>query len=312
MIRDWQIGQVPEVGAWRGMPFGEYRGWPGISKSFLARARGGYPAEWKLPAKPPSAAMDLGSAVDCLIYQGPAIFRARYPEIPVVLKKDGTPYVDYLGSKPGQAWLAEQEAEGRTVLPSDARLAAVDTAHAVMLHPLAGMLIAAGAGQVSLYWGPMEARRKGRTDTLILAGSPRWAEIVAALHLPPDAPGVIIDLKTSGPSKSGRARTPREWASHAYSYGYHLQMGWYAQGARETLGDGEWPCVLIQATTAPPWPVEVYVMDGELTDLGLVEMEDLEQLYYQCQAGDYWPTTLSATEPHRMRLERWMTREEGF
>ena len=311
MIRDWQIGQAPEVGAWRGIPFGEYRDWPGTSKSFLARARGGYPAEWKLPVKP-TAAMALGSAVDCLIYQGPGLFRARYPEIPEGRKKDGSLYVDYLGSVPGKAWLAEQEAEGRTVLPADARMAALDTAHAVLLHPLAGMLIAAGAGQVSLYWGPEGARRKGRPDTIILPESPRWPQVEAALHLPPDCPGVIVDLKTSGPSRTGRARTPREWASHAYSYGYHLQMGWYAQGAAECVAPGEWQCVLIQATTAPTWPVEVHAMDSDLTDRGLFEMEDLEQLYYQCQAGDYWPNTLSATEPHRMRLERWMTREEGF
>lgn len=315
-IKPWE--GVLEPGAWQGVPVKEYFSWPGYSKSFVAAARDGYPADWEWLLTHPivqSLAMIIGSAVDYLIYDGQEAFSQRYAEEPIgVLKRDGTPYADYLSSVPGKAWIRAQAEAGITIL-TRAQMATIQrVVLAVSRHPIASALITAGLGQLSLYWEIGDTKRKGRPDTVIHRSSPRWAEVCGLLEIDPGQyVGIIADLKTSGPAQNGKNRDPRAFRDHAYAYAYHWQLGWYRQGLRLTVEDGDWAGVLIQASTGTCCPVEVHRMGDREMDLGERAMEDAIALHRDCALHDTWPSTLSAARPHAMTFETWQfAKEEGF
>lgn len=182
----------------------------------------------------------------------------------------------------GKAWdafEAENEAAGKSILLPGEYDEACYMAEAVQAHSLARELITGGVSEQSIYWtDPVTGLRcKARID-----------------YLRPDR---IIDLKST------RDGSSYGFTRNAYRYGYECQGAHYREGCNHN-GAGMLPVTLVVVENTAPYDVAVYHYDDDALYAGAEEVSDLLQKVKACQDADHWPGRYS--EAQTLRLPTWV------
>ena len=166
----------------------------------------------------------------------------------------------------GKARWAEIQAEGLTLVSPDQMEAAEGMRDAVMAHPLARVLFAAGEAEGTLLWDDEETG-------LACKARPDWWN---GDH------DLIVDLKTaSDGSFDGFSRA-------AGAYGYHLQAAHYMDGAI-ACGMKPQAFLFVVVESAPPHAVAVYTMDDNTIHAGRVKIRRALNLLAECRRTNTWP-----------------------
>lgn len=159
----------------------------------------------------------------------------------------------------------EARAAGRTPILVDEHARALALVAAVMEHPIAGAIFAAGGeAEQSLYWVDAETgiTCRGRID---------W-----------DHPRAIVDLKTTvnaAPAKFSRALV---------DYGYALQAAWYSDGYEAVTGTRK-PFVHVVVEKEPPHLVAVYQIDHDALVYGADKAAQARRIFAECESSGEWP-----------------------
>jgi exodeoxyribonuclease VIII len=223
----------------------------------------------KTVARPePTEAFRLGSAAHCAVLE-PATFWHRY-----ALRPEG---IDRR-TKDGKIAFAEFEAAnaGKTIITQDEKVAVEQMTVAVLLHPLASQLLA--AGQPELSWRVTPAGGMAlqcRTDWFNKAG----CELSGGRPF-------VADLKTV---ESLDADAFRNFERACFNFGYHRQAGFYLPLITEIVGSPVFDFYFILVEKAEPYGVAVYRLSDAATARGHDEtITDLIRLQ-ACIKDQQWP-----------------------
>lgn len=235
------------------MPFHDYLAVDAVSKSALKRLITHSPAHSRLPVEP-SAAIDLGSAIDTMVFE-PHLFAEQFFLAAETVRR---------GTK---AWAAlEEQANGRTIL-LPAQADAIHAMHnALLAHDAAREIMSGAQFQASLFWryGEHQHPAKARLDILN-------TEI-----------GCIADLKTT------KDVSANPFYNRVRDNLYHVQQAHYINGVREVYGI-DLPFVFIAVETEPPYGVMTWELPFELARRGQQLLDYGLERYDQCRISGEWP-----------------------
>ena len=240
-----------------------YHAVPALSKSVLDalhRSPAHMLAYLREPHKDTPATIE-GSLFHCLTME-PELFEARYAVV------DGNRQ-----TKAVKEQVQAAEAEGKTVIRTEALDNAKAMAASVRAHPMAGALLRAATGfELSMFWeltiGGLTIPCKARLD------------VVA------DVPGfglALADLKKT------RDASPRGMARHVLDYRYHVQASWYRHGFNVATGRTSRQFMLICCEAEPPYPVGLYNISEAAQGLAHREVKADLELLAECIKNDNWP-----------------------
>ena len=241
-----------------GVDFAKYRAAAGVNVSSLkefSRSPLHYRYAKDNP-KPTTAAMSLGTAAHCATLEPDRI---------------GAEFAAWASRRAGKEWeafKAEAEASGRTVLAADELDTALDIAEAVRGCLDAMVYLANGHAEVSMAWHDAETGTacKGRVD---------WLTTL-------DGCDVVVGLKTT------RDLRPRKFAAQAADLCYHWQWSFYADGFERITGRK--PLVVeIVVESAAPHAVAVYRIPEHVLERGRQEYRDALEQLARCEASGVWP-----------------------
>lgn len=172
----------------------------------------------------------------------------------------------WAGERRGNAWLAFKEAcAGREILTVSEAEEVEAIATAVYAHPTAASLLTGGAAERVVTWTDAATGLdcKARLD-----------------YLRADA---IVDLKTT------KDASPRTFGRNAYTYGYHSQVAFYADGLGGETSTVPRRCYLIAVESEAPHAVAVYEVGEDALAVGRREYRRLLTQLAECRAADEWP-----------------------
>jgi len=223
----------------------------------------------KTVARPePTEAFRLGSAAHCAVLE-PATFWDRY-----ALRPEG---IDRR-TKDGKIAFAEFESAnvGKTVITQDEAGSVQEMTAAVLLHPLASQLLAAGKPEISWRVSPANSLAlQCRTDWF----NPAGRELTGRRPY-------VADLKTV---ESLDADAFRNFERACFNFGYHRQAGFYLPLITEILGSPVFDFYFIVVEKAEPYGVAVYRLSDAATARGHDEtITDLIRLQ-ACIKDQQWP-----------------------
>lgn len=219
------------------------------------------PAAFKWEQENPSydRKFNLGTAVHSIVLGvGDGII--EYPE--EYLTKTGA-----ISSKSEvKEWETKQRANGLVPLKPDQARLVTDTADAVLTHPIASRILAAGEPEQSIYGVDDETgvTMRGRVDWL--------------------RDNAVIDLKTTGQSAH-----PWRFAKQAADFGYDIQAAWYYDILVKNGYPVDIPYLHVVVETQPPHLVSVVQLDDESMAAGWAQARKALDLYKQCLDTDTWP-----------------------
>jgi hypothetical protein len=250
----------PEIGRWLQIPASEYHSGPGYSRSFLWDVLNRTPAHaiWsRQHPTEPTEAMIFGSAYHTAALE-PEVFRREY----IVSEASRR-------TNAGRLIHASYGEAGLNVLKEETYVQILAMEAALRAHPIAGPLLALpGTSEATLFarhpiWNLL---LKIRTDRLLQSG-------------------VILDLKTTA------CAAPRQFRSHAYELGYHMQAAMYPEVMRMAgVPVPEAPrFVFIAQEKDPPYFVAVYYADEEMERDGRADMERACEIVARCEDKQVWP-----------------------
>jgi len=298
---DFQVSRQPppEPGVYRSVAFAEYAAWDAANAGILramahAPAMALYRREHVEHDRPTYL---LGRLFHLLTTQ-PDLADGEFivkPETYVNDKGDEKPW--HGGAKVCKAWMAEQEATGRSVVSAAEMDQARQMAENIRAHPKLGQVLQKADVEVSVVWvdETTGVTCKGRYD-------------VARL----DA-GIIGDLKSCQTAK------PDAWFADAYRHKYHIQTAMYVDAGKALgLFPEEVPWfVFALAEKYPPYLVRGYdvyddpqAMSYAFLDLGRKTYKTLLQQYAYCLKNDEWPGY--GDEHADMMLPPWVKDAEDF
>lgn len=245
----------PTVGIYCGMPADEYRRARGLSCSTF---NGPTPAHWRLPSKPATAAMRLGTLAHCAVLE-PEELDKRYYRLPSGLRFDSRT----------TAFKAAQEAAGdREIVKPEEYDEALRLRDAVAANATAAQLLSgtADCAEVSAFAQDPET-------SLLMKCRPDWIN---------PALGVLIDLKTAITAE------PKEWGRKAAGLEYHFREAWYRQcwqmaGGFDVAG---FVFVVVEKESAF---VALYELPPEAIQAGERIMRQRLDTYSVCQVTGQWP-----------------------
>lgn len=156
------------------------------------------------------------------------------------------------GHKKGSAWTEFADAHADEILlKEDEFETIVHMLDSIRIHGAARELLfdLKGKNEYSIRWKCQHTgiKRRARLDRVI--------------------PGLIIDLKSLADVSA------KEFAAHAYRYGYHRQVAFY-QDAILALRGRVLRFVFVCVQKTPPYTCEVYELDSEFVNLGGDENRD--------------------------------------
>lgn len=206
--------------------------------------------------RPPKATFDFGHAVHSLVLgAGEPIVVVDAP--------------DWRGKAAREQRDAAYAAGHVPLLAAD-HAAAQAAADAVIAHPIAGELFAAGIAERSLFWQDEThgVWRRARLDWMTERNGRT----------------IVVDLKTS------QSAEPRAIAKTVHQWRYWMQAPFYLDGVR-ALGLADDPAFLfVFVELAPPHLVTVVELDGAAVAAGEAANARALALYAQCKATDTWPS----------------------
>lgn len=256
--------------------FADYARWKAASNSRLSILREKTPAHLKAEMETPTDtdALRQGRAIHCAVLE-PDSFASRYMmarQCSATTKKGEQCSKLGCGMTRG-AWLCGTHGGQRggavTVLSEADYLSALRARDAVWAHPMAKQLLSGhGEAEVSLSWADDET------------GIPCKARLDR--RSPHIAGGAIVDLKKT------RDASKRAFERAIYTYGYHLQAGWYIDGCHD-VGLAAEHFVIIAQEDFPPYATAVYRVNEAAIDAGRETMRPLVRLYAECVEKNEWP-----------------------
>lgn len=139
-------------------------------------------------------------------------------------------------------------------------------AGAVLAHPVAGNIFAAGKAEQSIYATDTETgvTMRGRID---------WLRANA-----------VIDLKTTGQSAH-----PWRFAKTCADFGYDLQAAWYLKILAALGYPTDLPYLHVVVEIEPPYLVSVVQLDDESLAAGWAQAERALEIYARCVETGHWP-----------------------
>lgn len=215
-------------GIYPAMPAADYHAINAVSASILKRLHESSPAHVKADPFTPTAAMDNGSALHCLVLE-PQHFEARFYSRP---KVDGR-------TKAGKEAIAQAsvENEGKTGIAADDMESIRLAGAAIQAHPFVAPLLSDSKREVSLIWEDAEIGTLCKARLDLLAGT------------------TIGDLKTT------RNAHPSFFTREIrFERAYWLQGAWYYRGAR-ALGLTIEEFTFIAIELFRPFGVTLHTMD---------------------------------------------------
>jgi len=269
--------ETPAPGLYPDVPAEVYHRWPAASQTVLKIMRDRSPAharQYMLTPPEPTPAMVLGQAIHMAVLQ-PDLFRQCYVR---------RPELD-LRTKAGREALEalQKEHPSATILTPEQYDTCLAIRDAVYAHPIAKKLLG-GESERSVVWRDKETGVlcKGRFDHL-------------NLRL-----GTITDLKTTEDA------SPRSFQRSIWSYGYHMQGGFYMDASEaHDLGIEFYTIIAIEKQ--PPYAVAVYQLSPEAIQAGRQELRPLLRQWAECERTGYWPAyPLEAVE---ISLPDWAWRQ---
>lgn len=261
--------------------------------------------------KPPTDAMTLGSAVDCLVFN-PELFNERFAVAEqcgaLTQKKErcskrGVIRLDVYGDDPSTKWHCSQHSNftdyiydtSIEVLSEDQSTTAYTMAKAVLNHEGASVLLnSCDSFQISLVWRENNLLCKGRLDGLS-------SELKT-----------IIDLKTCADA------SPEAFSRKIADFSYHRQAAMYLRGATYHGIDVK-NYVIIAVESEPPFAVALYTLTERSVQPGIWKDKTVESLspveygnhqlmrlldlYERCEATGVWNGYSEKPEP--ISLPKW-------
>ena len=259
----------------------DYHRHPAIGKSHLdavAKSPLHYWAKYRDPQRRPdvpTAAMQLGSALHCLVLE-PLRFAAEYVKAPDVDRR----------TKDGKARWAELEAAGANLLSAADWDLCHGMADGIRSHMAAARLMGRfGVPEVSLFWtdAQTELECKCRPDYLTDDG---W----------------IVDVKTTEDA------SPQAFAKSAWTYRYHVQAGWYLRGVSQS-GMTPRGFIFIAVEKKPPHAVAVYLADDVMVKAGLDEADRCLARIAESIETEHWPGY--GHDVQVLSLPSWAIKDSG-
>jgi len=261
------------------LPEEDYHADPALSSSGARRLARATPARFRWERdhpNPPTDAMVLGSAVHTLVLEsGPCVVEIEHDSWRTNAAKDAG---------------AQARAAGQIPLLTKDYRRAQAMAQAVLVHPLAGALLAAAEHrELSGFW----------TDETTGVPSRVRFDAVSVIGSTP----VLVDLKSSRSIEA-----VGEFARAVDRYGYDQQHAWYCQAAAELgLVDG-WPdFVFVLQEKDPPYFTAVRRLDPAWVERGYLRNARAREVFARCtEAGD-WPAY--PIEIENVPMSRWASAE---
>ena len=298
--------QALECGVYPDMPEDQYFKLEAVSNSRLTPLlKSPYHCRYFIDhPEPPTAAMTLGSAVDCLVLT-PTLFNSRFA---VSSQCVAPTQKGQRCSKNGQArftnglgtpyWYCTQHFSHSVIPPDNVKVLSKDQsdtafnmAKSVLNHPGASVLLAAcDEIQLSLVWRENNLLCKGRLD------------------------GLSTELKTIIDLKKCQDASPEAFSRCIATYGYHRQAAMYLQGATYHSIDVK-NYVIIAVEEPPPHAVALYsltergntifthVAQLSPVEYGNHQLLRLLDLYERCEAKGEWPSYPASPVP--ISLPKW-------
>ncbi len=204
-------------------------------------------------------AMLVGSAVHCLVLDGPAVFSGCYAVAPECDKR----------TKAGKELFAEFVAasEGKEILTPDQDKQVQAMAATVLNHPTARKILTlCTRTELSVTWWDDKNGLgcKGRIDA----------------YNPTN--GLLVDLKTTDDA------SPTAFARTCAKYQYHGQAAFYLDGML-SAGAYATQFLFVVVEKAPPFAVAVYVADESMIEAGRLLVSEYLCKHAECLATDTWP-----------------------
>ena len=255
--------KCPEPGLYREIPFAEYSAWDAFRKSDvpdLLRS----PMHWAWAQAHPyqSAAMNMGSMIDCLVCDGPAEFDAQFAVRPDTYASEETkgrgeakitttvvkPWT--MSSNTCKAIWNSLQASGKAIVSAADVLTARGAAAALKAHPMVAQWMGEAETQVSMVWIDSETGVlcKGRLDLLLQAGDL-----------------LIADFKGTDNADRGPFRRTMT------NLRYHIQGGLYQDGFASLNGGLYPPFYLAAVEMDEPHGCAVYPIGPDSLATGLIE-----------------------------------------
>jgi len=227
------------------MPFADYRAKEGLNASAIKKGRTSLlhlHAEMERVDSDPTPAMVLGTNIHTRVLE-PERFEN---EVAVWRGK----------ARRGKEWTAfKDENEGKTIV-TVSELETLDQIYeSVLKHPEAIEIIQESQKEVSVFWeSPIYGKGKVRMDAVKF--NEFWCDL-----------------------KSTSRIHPREFQSHSWKMGYHIQAGWSAE-AMECQGfSADVPFYLLAIESSSPFDVVLYELDSELVEMGRREAKEIACQY---------------------------------
>jgi hypothetical protein len=259
----------PEPGIYYDVPFSTYLKWPYPSKSSLSHFAVS-PAQYQWnkahPWKPSDAAL-RGSAADCLLFDGPDVFKTLFCCYAGRRDPRAKKYQDFLKAN-----------EGKTVLSKAIWDQVPEIVDSIISNKLAFPRISMGTSQVSMVWDdPLTGvRLKGRPDLVCEKRSE------------------CVDLKLTGDLG--------KFQRTAMDFRYHWQAAIYLDGLQANGVDvGSFSFIVCKAE--PVYSVEVYKLTQRAIDLGRAEYKAALVKFAHCKKTNTWPK--DSGEIQILDLPRW-------
>lgn len=180
-------------------------------------------------------------------------------------------------------WLAEQRAEGRTVLTPDQIDVIRGMARSLAAHPLIDAGILNGAIEHTMVWRDKETGiwKKARPDAT------------------PNDSGDFADLKTT--TSVQREAIERTIAD----FGYHAQGALICEGYHTLTGNTASTFTLVFAEKAPPFCVRVVTLKDDDLARGERQNAAATKLFAGCMASGEWPGPGDNNDAEYVSLPPW-------
>ena len=228
--------------------------------------------------------MHYRAAVEAPREQTPAM---RMGTIVHGLVLGGGQTVVYDGERRGKAWADFASAHaGREIVTAAEVARAVPIVDAVMADPVAGPLLRAEGAR-------REETMAWSMDGLPCQGTPDSFDPTT---------GILLDLKTCADA------SPRKFSLHAWSYGYHAQLAWYAH-ALTLAGHTVRECLLVAVETSAPHGVTVHRLSPRALEEGTRAWRAWWEQLRICITADQWPGY--AESICTLDVPAWLEEDDG-
>ena len=236
-----------------------------ISNSYLGRLDK-VPAAAKITQEE-TAAFLFGRAFHCYVLEGIDVYVEQFA---IADKVD-------LRTKAGKEWWAtfKENNQHKDVITLDDHETIEKMGNSINAHPFASKLLSEGVPETTLIWQDEETgiMCKARPD-----------------HTPDGNKGVLLDLKST--------RNASEYAfrSDCVKFGYAREAGIYTEGFARLTGANYKDLIFafIAVEKDPPYRVEVYTLDVDFLDYGVMDFHRLLKIEKECRDNNFWPNYKNA------------------